>query len=143
MKLPAELRLNIYELTRNQAIEYMAAATGLQMRPRGMLALLLTSKTIRAESGKALAPLWSTHIEVLEKTVVLLENNKASRQEICSCHSLLQSFAVLTGASVTGVEEAKNTLVQTTRELNDAYVQMCAMLVVQLALHRAADDSRL
>ena len=149
MKLPAELRLAIYELTLDDMVEYTAPSNqsssmvGSQMRPRGMLALLLTSKTIRAESGKALAPLWSACVEVMEQIVVQVESTKASRQEICFHLSRRPSFAVWTGASVTGVKEAKDALAQITSQLNDEYLRRRAMIAVQLALQRAADDSRL
>ena len=79
MKLPPELRLLIYEFALEDLIPTMAYPTpnrpaaicrfsspyisAMQLRARGILALLLTNKEIRAESSKAVMPSMPAHLQ--------------------------------------------------------------------------------
>jgi hypothetical protein len=141
MRLPAELRLAIYDIVAVEVIEDTATSDqsssviGSQMCVRGTFALLLTSKTIRAELGKALAPLLSAYVELLEKKVMLLEENRALKWEI------LLRLSLLHGVSVRRIVEAKTALSQVTRQLDDAYVGQRERVALHLVFQRAADQS--
>ena len=79
MKFPPELRLLIYEFALEDLIPTMAHPTpsrpaaiyrfsspyvsAMQLRARGILALLLTSKEVRAESSKAVLPSMLVHLQ--------------------------------------------------------------------------------
>jgi hypothetical protein len=143
MKLPAEIRLTIYELTIHDMMRHITSSIvplspGVwQLRTRGTPALLLTSKTIRAESGKALLPLVSAYFELFKDFVSELELNKLVAQEELT---ILQRVS---GARVTSVEEMNVTVAQITRQLDKSTTGLRATTVVHLALQRAADDSLL
>lgn len=147
MKLPAELRLAIYELTLNDTIEYTSSSNqssstvGSQMRAQDGLALILTSKTIRAECSKALLPLWSAHLEVFDQAVVILERNRDLKLQAPLLLALPQLYAILNGSSVIRAEEAEHAYLQATRQLDNAYIERRAKVAVQLALQRAANVS--
>ena len=129
MRLPAELRLVIYELTMDDMIEYTefsnqsSSMVGSQMRARGMLALLLTSKIIRAESSKVLRPLWTIYLDGFLEAVKLLRRDRDVKQNDFLFHS--------------------NALLQIDRQLDQMYVGRRAKVAVRLALQRAAGGSQL
>lgn len=80
MKLPAELRLVIYELALEDVIPTRAPRSPTKLyitscglsRARGALALLLASKEVRAESSKAMMPSMLRHLESYKMRVKLL-----------------------------------------------------------------------
>jgi hypothetical protein len=143
MKLPTEIRLAIYELTIHDMMRHITSfivplSPGVwQLRIRGTPALLLTSKTIRAESGKALLPLVSAYLELFKDFVSELELNKLVAQEELT---ILQAIS---GARVTSIKEVNGTVAHITRQLDKSITGLRATTVVQLALQRAADDSLL
>jgi hypothetical protein len=144
MRLPIELRLAIYDIVAVEVIEgtgtsdQSSSVIDSQTRVRGTFALLLTSKTIRAEIGKALAPLLSAYVELLEKKVMLLEENRALKLQIVLNNAVLRSFP---GGSVHVIEVAEDDLSQIKRQLDDLYIRRREQVAVHLALKRAADDS--
>lgn len=56
MKLPPEIRLEIYRLALEDTLDSPAMHSRV-LRPRGALGLLLTNKLIRAESAKEMHPI--------------------------------------------------------------------------------------
>lgn len=146
MKLPAELRLVIYELTMNDMMRHIASCIvpvstgGWKLRTRGTPALLLASKTIRAEGGKTLSPLVSVHLESYRDLVSKLELNKRLTREEFTHRVVLQRIS---GARVTSIKEMNDEMARITRQLDKATTGLRATTVVHLALQRAADVSAL
>lgn len=143
MKLPAEICLAIYELTIHDMMRHITSSIvplspGVwQLRTRGTPALLLTSKTIRAESGKALLPVVSAYLELFKDLVSELELNKlVAQQEL----TILQRIS---GARVTSIKEMNDTVAQVTHQFDKSNTGLRATTVVHLALQRAANDSLL
>ena len=81
MKLPAELRLIIYELVLHDVIPILALGTPAMSYyaccgpscARGALALLLTNKEVRAESSKAMMPSMLGRLESYRTRMQLVE----------------------------------------------------------------------
>ena len=85
MKLPAEIRLYVYEfalediLSHIEAfVSYATSVYGVKLEFRGAIALLLTSKAIRAEFSEGVMPLvtaqckdFSARVEMLELSYAL------------------------------------------------------------------------
>ena len=82
MRLPVEIRLYVYELALKDILAHIESleshapsVQGAKPRFRGALALLLTSKTIRAEFSEGVMPLVAARCEDFSAYVNMLELN--------------------------------------------------------------------
>ena len=80
MRLPAEIRLYVYELALEDIlthiesfVSYATSVYGVKLKFRGALALLLTSKAIRAEFSEGVMPLVEAHCKDFSAHVKMLE----------------------------------------------------------------------
>ena len=145
MKLPAELRISIYEYALTDTINHIvssisspAPVLGPQMPVRGTLALLLTSKAVRAESSKALASYMSPQVSIFKIRVSMLEiERKIKNRAVVRAHL----FQLINGDSTDKVAEARDALSQKDRELGNARAALHAMSNARDAVWHAASAS--
>lgn len=123
MKLPPELRLVIYEHALQAAIPTSCA--------RGALALLLTNKEVRAESGRAMMPSILDHLESHKTRVEFVERKWDELQRRRLDDEDEDDHIFPTMQQLSGLED-------TTRE---AHFLMQLVSSMHLAVSRAAKDS--
>jgi len=133
-KLPVEIRLYVYGLaledilTHIEAfISYATSVYGVKLKFRGALALLLTSKAIRAEFSEGVMPLVAAHCKTFSAHVKMLELDWKMK-------------AMMRGHLQSG-HPAAHLRRQRDRELGNARVAMQALSTVKQTMKRTADEN--
>lgn len=132
-KLPAEIRLYVYELALEDIlshikafVSYATSVYGVKLKFRGALALLLTSKAIRAEFSKGVMPLVTAHCKDFSARVEMLELDWKMK-------------TMMRGHLQFG-HRATHLRMQRDRELGNAHVAMQALATVKQIMRRTADE---
>ncbi|KAM0711647.1 hypothetical protein Q7P35_001014 [Cladosporium inversicolor] len=145
MKLPAKLRISIYEYalldTINHILSSISSPTpvpGVPVPACGTLALFLASKAVRAESSKSLASYMSPQVSIFKICVSMLEIEQNLKDRAIVRAHLLQ---LIHGGSTDKVAEARDALSQKDRELGNATAALHAMSNAHDAVWRAINAS--
>jgi len=138
MKLPAELRLLIYEFTLDDTLTHIASlAQGprpMQVLPRGTLALLLTSKPPRAECSEGILPLLSVYDKITNAHYERIKHEQVQeRIRVKNQPAHLRHSSAF-------IEEASRAESRLNRRLCHAYRDIMAACIVTLAAYRALPD---
>lgn len=133
-KLPAEIRLYVYELALEDTVahieafvSYATSVYGVKLKFRGALALLLTSKDIRAEFGEGVMPLVTTHCKDFSARVEML--------------GLDWKVKTMMRGHLQFGHRATHLRMQRDRELGNARVAMQALSTVKQIMKRTADEN--
>jgi hypothetical protein len=145
MRLPAEIRLYIYDLALEDILTQIESTTscyylnrGTKLDCRGALALLLTSKAIRAESSDGVLPLATAHCENFSSRVQMLHLDWEVK--------ITAPGHPQPGQGTTGIIQAcldvSRQEWQRTCELGDAHAAMQDLYKVKRIMERTAEESK-
>ena len=135
MKLPTEIRLYVYGLALEDILTHIKAFASyatfvyvVKLKFRGVLALLLTSKAIRAEFSEAVMPSVAAHCKDFSAHVKMLELDWRMK-------------AMMRGHLRFG-HPAAHLRMQRDRELGNARVATQALSTIKQIMKRTAEDSK-